>query len=104
MREQTDLTDAFRAAITDAIGAPIDRNRGEATIESRRCSSDSYNGIEYTFTRAYVPVRPILNVVSDTDDVAIEHMAFNNETGEPCLQVFVANTADSAPHPAFTDA
>jgi hypothetical protein len=103
MREQNDLTDEFRAAITDSIGAPIDTNRGETTIETRLCSSDNYDGVEYTFTRPYVPIRPILDVVADTDGVNIEHMGFNNETSEPCLKVFVANTGTQAPHPAFTE-
>jgi hypothetical protein len=92
-----DLTEKFRAAIEqDNHGHSLD------SIETRLCGSDNYDGIEYDFRGNYVPVRPILNVVADEQDLGIEEIGHVNDGPERIkLVVFVADLSEKESHPAF---
>lgn len=102
MREQPDFTEEFEQALSEVGygGADLDR------IETRRCASDNYDGIEYDFYGSWVPIRAIIDVITDKEDFAIESMSYINESTdendlEPHLNVFVADLRDRQSHPAF---
>lgn len=102
MREQPDFSDEFRGALSKVgyNGAELDR------IERRRCGSDDYTGVEYSFYGSWIPIRAIVDVMSDTEDFAIESMSLIDESAdvnelEPHLNVFVADLREQQPHPAF---
>lgn len=59
-------------------------------VTARRCTSDRFNGIEYTFYGKYIPIRPIIETVRQTNGVAIEQFSHTTEGEEPRLIVFVA--------------
>lgn len=59
-------------------------------IESRRCTSDRFAGTEYTIRGDDIPVEPIIELVSETDGVAIESILHIDE-GDPRLSIFVAD-------------
>lgn len=59
-------------------------------ITGRSCSSDKYSGTEYKFSGNFVPVKPIIDVVSREEGLAIEHLAHVEEPGNVALVVFVA--------------
>lgn len=96
-RMSEDLTEKFRAAIEqDNHGHSLD------SIETRHCASDNYDGIEYNFRGNFVPVRPILNVVADEQDLGIEEIGHVNDGPEYVkLVVFVADLSEKESHPAF---
>lgn len=77
----TDLTTKFRKNFPDY--AEVDE------ITARCCTSERFDGVEYKFFGNYVATRPIIDVVTKADGVAIENMAYSND-GNPCLTVFVA--------------
>lgn len=86
-----DVTDKFRSA--------FDRRTELDSITSRWCESDRYEGTEYKFYGNCIPVRPIIDVVSEEEDMGIESILHVDE-GEPKLIVFVADLSNSS-HPAF---
>lgn len=90
-----DLTEDFRNAIENDYTA-TELNE----ITSRLCESENYNGIEYNFFGIYVPVRPIIDVVAETDGIAIENMSHVSDGEHICLTVFVANLPEQT-HTAF---
>lgn len=67
----------------------------------RYCSSDRFDGIEYRFYGAYIPIRPIIEVVRNTDGVRIEHLAHVTDEYEPNLTVFVAELPQVTKNRAF---
>jgi hypothetical protein len=94
MRE---LTEEFETAIeNDCKASELDE------ITARRCSSDNFDGAQYNFFGRYVPVRPIIDVVAETDGMAIESLAHTHDGDHICLSVFVADIPEQ-PHPAFVD-
>jgi hypothetical protein len=90
-----DLTQEFEDAIESTNASFLHE------IESRNCESDNFSGIEYQFYGAFVPVRPIINVVAETEGAGIEHLSHTND-GRTCLTVFVANIPEQS-HPAFVE-
>lgn len=92
----SELTEQFREAVKE--------NYGEVShIESRECSSDMFEGTEYTFCGEFVPIRPLLDVVQNEGDVAVEEMSLgysSNGDGDRALRIFVAET-EPVSHPAF---
>jgi len=90
------LKDDFTAALERENSTRLDR------IETRSCTSDNYDGVQYNFYGGFIPVRPIIDVVAETDGRAIEQLHFTNDVDEPCMGVFVA-TIPSQPHPAFVN-
>jgi hypothetical protein len=97
MRKQPDFTDRFEKAVTHGrANGNIDR------IESRRCSSTGFDGVEYTIYGWYVPVRPLLDSVRELDNFAINSIAYNNELDEPALQFFLADLRRTDEDSAFT--
>jgi len=93
-----DLTEAFRQAIEqDSRASELDR------IETRSCSSENHSGIEYNFFGRYVPVRPIIDVVSHNEGYRIENIGHTHDGEHICLGVFVAKTKEEEEEttPAF---
>lgn len=103
MREQPDFRDDFEHELDNHgyAGANLDR------ITQRVCASDDYDGVEYEFYGPYIPVRPIIDVMSQQEGFRIESMGFVNESTEdndlePKLTVFVADVRQEFDtHPAF---
>lgn len=89
------LRTAFRQAIENEPSAQLD------AIETRSCSSDNYDGVQYKFYGSFVPVIPIIEVVADIEKRAIEEISFTNDVDESYLGVFVADLPQQD-HPAFT--
>lgn len=59
-------------------------------VDARACSSDKFSGIEYTFEGRYVPVKPVLDVVDETEGKLIEFIAHVDDH-KCALIVFVAD-------------
>jgi|APHM01.1.fsa_nt_gi hypothetical protein len=102
MTEQPDSTAQFAEALNNVApgGADVDR------INSRKCSSGRYDGVEYTFYGTWIPIRPIIDTVREQENFAIESMSFVDESTadndeEPRVLVFVADLRDEQPDPAF---
>jgi hypothetical protein len=103
VREQPDFSEEFRDALGKVgyAGADLDR------IETRKCGTDDYSGVEYEFYGHYVPIRAIIDVITGKDDFAIEEMSYVDESTEendhePHLNVFVADLRPvNQKHPAF---
>jgi len=90
-----DLTQEFESAIESSDASLLHE------IESRNCESDNFSGIEYRFYGAFVPVRPIIDVVAETDGAGIEQLSYTNDARR-CLTAFVADIPEQS-HPAFVD-
>ncbi len=90
------LKDDFREALEKENSTHLDR------IETRSCTSDNYNGVQYNLYGGFFSVRPIIDVVAEKDGLAIEQMHFTNDVEEPCMGVFVAEIP-AQPHPAFVN-
>jgi hypothetical protein len=92
-----DLTEDFRTAIeNDSMASDLD------LIETRSCTSDEYDGTQYNFFGMYVPVRPIIDVVAEENDCAIENIGHTHDGEHICLGVFIADLPEQ-PHPAFVN-
>lgn len=94
----TTLSEKIEEAIeNDSAATQLDE------IASHRCASDNFSGVEYDFFGAFVPIRPIIDVVAKEDGYAIEEMAYVNDCKSPKLIVFVAELPEppTQPHPAF---
>jgi hypothetical protein len=90
-----DLADQFEQAIeNDNRGAHVER------IETRSCTSDEYDGVEYKIYGRFVPIRPVVDIIAEKDGLAIEQLYHVTEDGEPFVGVFVADVPER-PHPAF---
>lgn len=89
------LSEAFEQAITNKAAANFEK------IETRRCTSDNYDGIQYNIYGSFIPVRPVIDVVADIDGKAIEQLHLTNDENT-CLGVFVADIPEQS-HPAFID-
>jgi hypothetical protein len=50
-----------------------------------------------------VPIRPIIDVVAQEEDVAIEQMGHTHDGDYICLDVFVADLDPQPEHPAFVN-
>lgn len=80
------LQKQFHDALNDAT--PAD----EISIDRRRCTGmDSTEGVEYTFTGYAFDVKPILDVVKESDHY-IKSFTFVNEHDDACLKVFIPET------------
>lgn len=90
-----DLTNVFETAIEQESSASVEN------ITARACTSDDYSGIQYNFFGHFIPIRPIIDVVAEIDDVAIEQI-YHVDDGKCCLGVFVADLPEQG-HPAFID-
>jgi hypothetical protein len=94
-----DLTEQFRTALR--------QTHGDVDIETRSVTSDQYEGVDFCFRGTYVPVRPLINTVAETEDRAIESISFIDETdhgdGDAHLSIFVADLSHEQPHPAFVN-
>jgi hypothetical protein len=88
-----DLSKAFEAALKQEAATAFDR------IESRRCASDNFDGVQYNIYGNFIPIRPIIDVVAETDGAAIEQLHHTDEN-KTCLGVFVADIPEQS-HPAF---
>lgn len=71
-------------------------------ITSRQCESDRFSGVQYNFFGRHVPVRPIIDVVAETDGMAIETVAHTHDGDHICLGVFIADIPEQS-HPAFVE-
>lgn len=92
------LTERFKEAVqSDSRASSLDR------IEANACASDNFEGVQYDFFGQYVPIRPIIDVVAETEGKAIEHMGHTHDGDHICLGVFVADLPEQT-HPAFVDA
>lgn len=91
-----DLSERFEQELTKSNATNFDR------IETRACTSDSFDGVQYNIYGGFIPIRPIIDVVAEVDGLAIEQLHFTNDAKEPCLGVFVADIPEQ-PHPAFVD-
>jgi hypothetical protein len=90
-----DLSDKFEQAVeNDSRASSLER------IETHSCASDNFDGVQYNLFGHYVPIRPIIDVVAETEGVAIEHMGHTNDGDHICLGIFVADLPED-PHPAF---
>lgn len=89
------LKEDFRNALDLETSADCDE------IDTRPCSTDKFSGVEYTFYGEYIPIRPIIDVVSTTDDVGIEQIGMVGQ-GDTRLVVFVANIPNQT-HPGFVN-
>lgn len=69
-------------------------------IESRRCTSDEFDGTQYNFYGDFVSIRPIIDTVAEADGKAIEQLFLVDEVDEPYIGVFVADIPEQT-HPAF---
>lgn len=92
---ESDLSDKFAAVLNSNTAADLQK------LSTRRCTSDNYDGIEYTFYGPYIPVRPIIDVVAEEDGYGIEQIGHVDE-GDPRLLVFVADLPEQE-HPAFVN-
>lgn len=91
---QKDLSTQFRSAL-EQCNATTDL--GE--IETRACSSDNYDGIQYNIFGEFIPIRPIIDVVAEESGLAIEQLHHTNDH-QTCVGVFVAEIPEQS-HPAF---
>lgn len=78
-----DFTDEFRESI-------IEHNGLVDEISTRRCRSDTHDGIEYEISGEHVPIRPIIAVIADEDKYLIDALSHNERPNESFLTVFVA--------------
>lgn len=94
-----DLTEQFRTALR--------QTHGDVDIETRSVTSDQYEGVDFRFRGAYVPVRLLIDVVAEADDRAIESISFIDPSGrenvDAYLSIFVADLSHEQPHPAFVN-
>lgn len=90
-----DLTQVFENAIENRDASLLH------DIESRNCESDNFSGIEYRFYGAFIPIRPIIDVVAETDGAGIEQLSYTNDSRR-CLTAFVADIPEQS-HPAFVE-
>ena len=88
-----DLSEQFERALENQRATEFNR------IETRTCTSDEYDGIQYNIYGNFIPIRPIIDVVAETDGAAIEQLHHTND-GNTCLGVFVADIPEQS-HPAF---
>lgn len=92
-----DLTDEFKNACRSSYP------NSTPEIDSKRCSSDKFDGIDYTIRGEYIDLRAIINVVAETDGYAIEQFSFCGRAhGEPAVVIFVAKIPQQQ-HPAFVN-
>lgn len=78
------LTSEFDEALTGrTTGAIVDE------ISARRCSDDDHHGVEYAFSGEWVPLEPIMDVVTEKEGYAIKSAAHSG-VGDVELVVFVA--------------
>lgn len=87
------LSNKFEQAIKSSNAADFEK------IETRRCTSDNYDGIQYNIYGSFIPIRPVIDVVADTDGKAIDQLHFTNDSNT-YLGVFVADIPTQE-HPAF---
>ena len=90
------LKEDFEKALAKENSTHLDR------IETRSCTSDNYDGVQYNFYGQFFSVRPIIDVVAEKPGRGIEQMHFTNDMPEPCFGVFVAHIPEQ-PHPAFVN-
>jgi len=94
-----DLTEQFRTALR--------QTHSDVDIETGSVTSDQYEGVEFRFRGGYVPVRPLIDVVAEAEDRAIESMSFIDRSahgdGDAYLAIFVADLSHEQPHPAFVN-
>jgi hypothetical protein len=89
-----DLSEVFERAIKqDGSATDFDR------IETRACTSDNFDGVQYNIYGRFIPIRPVIDVVTEVDGHAIEQL-HHTDDGDPHLGVFVADIPEQ-PHPAF---
>jgi len=88
-----DLSEKFEHALAQSNAAEFDK------IETRACSSDNFDGVQYSIHGSFIPIRPIIDVVAEEDGLAIEQL-FHSEDGQTRLGVFVAEIPEQS-HPAF---
>lgn len=87
---ETDYSDRFESALESSKHAHLlDR------IETRACSSDNYDGVEYAFYGDYIPVMPIIEEAAHIPGHGIEEISFIEED-DPRLLVFLADAPDSS--------
>lgn len=92
----TDLTDELRTAIeAESKATEVEK------ITSRKCASDAYDGIQYNIFGRFIDIRPIINLLAEKDNLAIEQLHHTNDD-VTCLGVFIVE-APEEPHPAFVN-
>lgn len=96
MRQQPDFSEDFEEALSQwgYSGAEPEQ------IETRRCASDDYDGREYKLYGHFIPIRPIIEVITGKDNFAIEELLHVDE-GDPTLVVFVADLREEFDSDAF---
>lgn len=90
-----DLSELFEQALEKENAANLDR------IETRACTSDNFDGVQYNIYGSFIPIRPIIDVVAKVDGHGIEQL-HHTDDAETCLGVFVADIPEQ-PHPAFVN-
>lgn len=91
---QNQLEEKFEATLTREL-----MNNEDFEINSRWCSNDDYDGVEYTFKGSFIPIISLIDVVGKEDDLYIEELCFVDEN-ESCLKMFVVEPSEPS-HPAF---
>ena len=91
-----DLSAQFERALENQRATEFDRIEG---TRRPRGPSDNFDGVQYNIYGDFIPIRPIIDVVADTDGAAIEQLHHTDEN-KPCLGVFVADIPEQS-HPAF---
>lgn len=71
-------------------------------ITARSCTSDNFDGVQYNIFGDFIPIRPIIDVVAESDGHGIEQLHHTNDGEHVCVGVFVADIPQQS-HPAFVD-
>lgn len=96
MRDQPNFTEEFKEVLPDEI----DR------IERRVCASEKFDGADYDIYGQWVPIRPLIHVIANEENYAINSIALVDESApennyEPHVNMFVADLREQQEHPAF---
>lgn len=89
-------------AIEEKIYRHVDEDKASDLdrVETRECSSERFKGVQVNVYGRIVPVRPVINLVAETEGIAIESLYHTVDAPEPHLGVFIAYLPEQ-PHPAF---
>jgi len=93
------ITETFREKLEDTY-AEFEE------IESRSCTSDNHDGVEYSLTGTYIPLQPIIETVAEEEDMYIESIlhidkSTNDNDKDAEVVVFVAETEKHGIEDAF---
>lgn len=95
---ESDNVDTISERLERALDA--DRASELDTIESRACTSDRFDGVQYYLYGSFIDARSVIDVFAETEGWAIENLFHSTDTGSPYLGVFAARLPEQN-HPAF---